>query len=328
MTNRALFIRRVFIQTCLGGIVFISSACAPATTITETPPPTPCTSPSLNPYHLHPPPNQVSNIFSNYKSGSIYEIARQEAFVQLGENIKQWSDYKDVRVDDQHAIRISITYLDPILIQYVLLNYSLTHPNYNMTQQQFESQITNAMKELENLNEVLFMVTVTSPGYTDALPVKIPIRNLRLTNASGIKMSHTHHAPMLDQQVDITRETLHGIVGYPVSVLLQNGNCIGIMDQWTNDLALNFEPPLETNSPYANISWNISLKSLVSILPQNTSFSTPTMASIYDTTRFAIATVPPTPNWNNTQVCDKDSKFYWEEMGRYIWSEVLMGIDH
>ena len=248
--------------------------------------------------------------------------------MQLGENIKQWSDYKDVRVDDQHAIRISITYLDPILIQYVLLNYALTYPNYSMTQQQFESQITNAMKELENLNEVLFMVTVTSPGYADGLPVKIPIRNLRLTNASGMKMPHTHHAPMLDQQVDITRETLHGIVGYPVSVSLQNGNCTGIMDQWTNDLALDFEPPLETNSPYANISWNISLKSLVSILPQNTSHPVPTMDSTYDINRFSIAIAPPTLNWSNTQASDSDSKFYWEEMGRYIWSEVLMEINY
>lgn len=215
-----------------------------------------------------------------------------------------------------------------MLIQYVLLNYALTYPNNTMTQQQFENQVTNAMKELENRNEALFMVIVTSPGYADGLPVKIPIGNLRLANASGMKMPHTHHAPMLDQQVDITRETLHGIVGYPVSVSLQNGNCIGIMDQWTNDIALNFEPPLETDSPYANISWNISLKPLVSIQAQNTSYAAPTMDSSYDINRFAIVAVPPTPNWSNTQVNDKDSKFYWEEMGRFVWSEVLMVIDH
>lgn len=327
MVDRALFIHRVFIQTCLGGIMFFSLACATTVAVTEIPPSTSCILPSLNPYHLHPPPNQVTNIFSNYKSGSVYEIARQEAFVQLGENIEQRSDYKDVRIDSQHMVRISITYLDPILIQYVLLNYAFTHPNYNMTQQQFESQITNAMQELENLNEVLFMVTVTSPDYAEGLPVKIPIGNLKLMNASGMKMSPTHHAPILEQQVDITRETLHGIVGYPVSVL-QNRNCTGVMDQWTTDLALDFEPLLEANSPYANISWNISLKSLVSIVAQNNSYSAPTMDLVYDTTRFTIATAPPTPNWSNTQVSDKDSEFYWEEMGRYIWSEVLMTIEH
>ena len=308
--------------------MFFSSACAPAATVTETPPPTPCASPSLNSYYLHPLPNQVSNTYSSYKNNYItYEIARQEAFVQLGKNIKQWSDYKDVRVDDQHAIRISITYLDPMLIQYVLLNYALTYPNNTMTQQQFENQVTNAMKELENLNEVLFMVTVTSPGYANGLPIKIPIENLRLMNASGMKMPHTHHAPMLDQLIDIARDTLHGIVEYPVSVSVQ-GNCTGIIDQWTDDLALEFVPPLETNSPYSNISWNISLKSLVSILPRDTSYPVPTMDSTYDATRFTIVTVPPTPNWSNTQMSDRDSKFYWEEMGRYVWSEVLMEIDH
>lgn len=330
MINQALFIRRVFIQTCLGGIVFVTSACIPATPPAEnqqTPPPT-CVSPSLNPYRSHPLPNQVSNIFSNYKNGLItYDIARQEAFSQLGKNIKQWSDYEDVLIDDQHTIRISITYLDPMLVQYTVLNYALVPPNNFMDTNWFIAQEQAAMDRLANRHEILFMITVTSPSYPSVVKVNLPINELRLKNASEMKVQLTHHDPMLGEPIDITREPLYGVVGYPVSVALQD--CTGIIDQWTNELTLGFElSTQQAESPYASLSWNIPFQSLVSITPQANNHPAPTMDSSYDINRFNIATAPPTPNWSNPQASDIDSIVYWEEMGRYIWSKVLMEINH
>ncbi len=328
--NQALFIRRVFIQTCLGGIVFVTSACAAVAPITEIPQPTPdtCVSPALNPYHAHLPPNQVSKIFADYKNGLIsYDIARQEAFAKLGENVKQWSDYEDVPIDEQRKLRISVTYLDPMLVQYVILNYALTPPNNFMAPQWFNEQIQKSMERLEKLNETLFMITITSPSYTDPLQVDIPIDDLRLMNASDMKVRPTHHDALLSKPIDITRESMRGIVGYPVSISLQ-GNCTGIIDQWTNELTLGFELPPQTESLYAGLSWNISYQSPVMVLPQDNGYPVPTMDSSYDINRFIIATAPPTPNWSNTETNDLDSKFYWEEMSRYIWNEVLMEIDH
>ncbi len=328
--NQTLFIRRVFIQTCLGGIVFVTSACAPVTPpaeIQQTPLAT-CISPSLNPYRSHPLPNQVSNIFTNYKNGLIsYEVARQEAFSQMGKNIAQWSDYEDVPVDDQRMLRMTVTYLDPMLVQYIVLNYALVPPNNFMDQNWFNTQIQAAMDKLANRNEILFMITVTSPEYANALPINIPIDGLRLTNASEMKVRLTHHDPMLGEEIDITQEPLHGIVGYPVSVSLPE-NCIGILDQWTDEFTLSFELPPQSESLFASFSWNITYQSPVVVSLQETNHPVPTMDSSYDINRFNKSTAPPTPNWSNTQASDIESKTYWEDMGRYIWNEVIVESGH
>ena len=109
MFDRFSSISKVFIRSCLGVFVFWVSACEPIPPTQDPPIISTCVSPSINPYRLHQPPNQVTNIFSNYKSNAaIYDNVRQDAFIQLGKTIKQWSDYEDVTINGR-PVRITVT---------------------------------------------------------------------------------------------------------------------------------------------------------------------------------------------------------------------------
>ncbi len=323
MADQSAFIRKVLIRVCLGGVVFFTSACASTTYINTSPQILPtCVSPSLNPYLSHPPPNQVTDIYTNYKNGSInYESARQDAFSQLGKNVAQWSSYEDIVLDDQRMVRISVTYLDPMLVQYILLNHALAPPNNLMDQNWFISQIQMAMDRLAKRNEIVFIVAITSPIYENALYVTMPIEDLKLVNASGVSIPRTHNDPILGKKINITQGPVYGYVGYPVSVSLQN-NCTGVMDQWTTSLTLELESLILADNPFYALSWNIDYEPLVVLLENPR--PVPTIDLAYDVTRFSKSNTPPTPNWTAVQMNDTDLKTYWEEMGRYIWNEVIM----
>lgn len=327
MIDRNSFSSKVFIRSCLGIFVFFVSACTPAVAASTQSPPSTCTSPSLNPYRSHQSPNQVTNIFTNYKNGSVsHEIASQDALSQLGKNVKQWSDHKDVFIDEQRKVRVSITYLDPILVQYVVLNHALVPPNNSMDQTWFTTQIQTAMDNLAKRDEIIFIVTITAPAYENELSINFPIESLKLVNSSEMRVSLTHHDPILGEQVDIAQRSVHGFVGYPVSLSLQ-GNCSGVVDLWTTSLVLDLKSSPQDDNPFYNLFWNISYQSLLSL--QENYRPAPTLDSSYGTNQFNKADTPPTPNWDpNVEMDDANSQKYWEAMGRYIWNEVIMESGH
>jgi hypothetical protein len=323
--DRFSFVRDVFIRLCLGGFVFFTSACGigPTTPDSGNPQITPtCVLSSLNPYRTHQPPNQVTNMFTNYRNGSIsYEVLRQDALTQLGENIKQWSDYEDVSIDGR-TVRIMITYLDPMLVQYILLNDTLVAPNNTMDQNSFTNRILTAMDRLANRNEVIFIVTIMSQVHENALYVDIPIKSLELISASGQEVRLTHYDPVLGEHNDISKKTVHGYISYPVSLSLPGG-CTGVVDQWTTSLKLDYKSSLSQNHPFYSLFWNIPYQSLV-VVPGN-GRPIPTVDPFYDLTRFSKAETPPPPE---TLTNDDSQKTYWEDMGRYIWSKVIMMHDN
>lgn len=319
MFDRFSSISKVFITSCLGVFILVSSACGPMPTNTPSQAIPTCTSASLpNPYRLHPPPNQVTNIFSNYKSNAaIYDNVRQDAFIQLGKSIKQWSDYEDVMIDGR-TVRITITYLDPMLVQFVVLNEALLPPNNLMDQNWFNGQIQTAMDRLANRNEIMFMVAISSPLYENAIPVQIPIASLELISTSGRRASPTHYDPILGERNDVSQKPVHGYVGYPVSLLLPGG-CTGVVDQWTTSLKLDYKASLAQDHPFYSLFWNIPYESLVVI--QGNSHPVPTINPLIDKGRYSKSNTPPPPDMLTN---DDSANDYWEEMGRYIWSKVIM----
>jgi hypothetical protein len=296
----------------------IVSACGPVP-VSASPQIIPtCVNVPLNPYRPPQVPNQVTTIFTNYKNNLMsYDSARQDAFAQLRENIRQWSDYEDVTIDGR-MIRITLTYLDPMLVQYIILNDALTTPNNLMDQNWFTGQIQAAMERLAIRNEIMFIVTITTPSYDSALFIEIPIKKLVLVSASGRRVSPTHHDPILSETIDVSRKPEYGYVGYPVSLSLPDG-CGGVVDQWTTSLMLDYKLTLDQNHPFYPLYWNIPYQSLVVIQGNNRPI--PTLDPFTDYTRFSKSDTPPAPK---PLLDDYISKSYWEEMGRYVWSKVIM----
>lgn len=321
MFDRFSSIRDVLIRLCLGVFVFVVSGCGtppPTATNNANPQITPtCPSPSTNPYRQYQNPSQVTNIFLNYKRDlAIYDNVRQDAFIQLSKHVKQWSDYEDMTIDGR-IVRITITYLDPMLVQFAILNEALVPPNNSMDQSWFESQIQTAMTKLASRDEIMFIVTITSQFNESALFVDFPIADLELISTSGIKALPTHYDPILGKHNDVSKKHLYGFVSYPVSLLLQ-GNCAGIVDLWTTSLTLDHDESLTQEDLFYNLFWNISYQPPV-VLQGNTR-PVPTLDPYLDKNRYSKSPIPPSPD---VLADDKSSNFYWEEMGRYIWNRVV-----
>jgi hypothetical protein len=303
----------------LGVFVFVASACGVPPSVSASPgivsacPPT-----STNPYRLYQPPNQVTNIFLRYKNNStIYDNVRQDAFIQLGRQIKQWSDYEDVIIDGQ-IVRITITYLDPMLVQYIVLNEALASPNNLLDQSWFESQIQAAMTSLANRNKIMFIITVASQFQESALYLNLPITNLELTSSSVEGVQLAHYDSILSERIDVSHKPVYGYLGYPVAAWSQ-GNCVAIVDQQTTSLKLDHKASLESEHPFYPLYWNISYPSLVSL--QGNEHQIPTVDPFIDFNRFSKSEVPPLPN---LFMNDANMTTYWEEMARYIWGKVIL----
>lgn len=325
MFDRFSSVRDVFIRLCLGVFVFVASACGPMPTTTGNTNPqiTPtCVSPTLSPYNtqgsqnVNTISNIVTNIYSSYRnSPETHGSAIQVAFSQLGEIIINRSAFRDVVIDGEPKLRISMTYLDPVLIQYVVLNYTL-RSNNSTSIDDFKKQIQEALDSIARRNEILFIVTITAPKYENPLKVNFPVSNLVLTNASKTRVPPSHNDPILSEEVDVSKETIFGYVGYPVAISLKD--CTPVMDTWTTSVTLDLKSITEENNPFRNLFWVIDYRPLVPV--QNNNPATPTLDQVYDFNRLSEATAPPTPDWNDTNL-----QKYWEDMGRYIWNRLLMG---
>jgi hypothetical protein len=318
--DRFSSISKVLITSCLGVFVFIVSACGAPLPVGASPQVIPtCPPTSTNPYRLHQPPNQVTNIFSSYKNNPIiYDNVRQDAFIQLGNHIKQWSDYKDVTIDGR-TVRIMITYLDPMLVQYIVLNDALVPPNNSLSQGWFEDQIRAAMASLEKRNEIMFIIIITSQFDGSALFVDFPIKSLEFVSSSGRRVPFTHYDSILDENNDVSQRPVFGYIGYPISLAL-SGSCIDVVDQWTTSLKLEFNLSQAQDNPFYSLFWNIPYPALVVL--QGNSRPVPTIDPFINTDRYKKSDNLPPPN---TLINDeRNANFYWEEMARYIWSKVIM----
>ena len=319
MFDRFSSVRDALIRWCLGVFVFFLSACGP-------PPPvgasseivSTCPSPSTNPYRQYQPPSQVTNIFLDYKNNStIYDNVRQDAFIQLGKHIKQWSDYEDVIIDEQ-TVRITVTYLDPMLVQYIVLNDALVPPNNLLGQSWFEDLIRTTMTSLASRDQIMFIITVSSQFQESPLYVTLPITKLELTSSSGKRVSLIHYDPILGERIDVSQKPVYGYLGYPVSIWSQ-GNCTGVVDQQTTSLKLDLKASLEPEHPFYHLYWNISYPSLVSL--QGNDHPIPTVDPFIESSQFSRSETLPAPN---SLTNDATMTAYWEEMGRYLWSKVVL----
>jgi len=297
--------------------------CVPATT-------------DANPYiHAIEEPSRQSSTVRDLYLLSFMDLvgARQKALAQLGNNVEHLSDRVDLASNDTNMVRITITYLDPVLIQYIVLNHLLNRPDRTtdpVGTEEFDQQLKEIMNKLGRRNEMLFLVTITSPFYraqaynSNVLTVKLPIKEMILINGSDREVEPTHADYVLGENIDITHGPVSGIVGYPIAVM-EHDQCMGITDQWTTTFNLKIPKIKLGDYEFDSRVWNIPYRSLVM---QDDSSPVPT----YDPqmmTPVGKLDSPPTPIWTpNAQVDTTNWTVYWENMGRYIWNYMVNESHH
>ncbi|MEP7136939.1 MAG: hypothetical protein ABI904_18590 [Chloroflexota bacterium] len=261
--------------------------------------------------------------------------ARQNALSMLGKNTEHWSDKVDIAIDNTHMVRIVITYLDPTLVEYIVLNYFLNTvylPNGSnniistpMSMDRFDYEIDQRLRKLGERNEMLFVATITAPFYqaqafnSNVLTVKIPIQEMDLISGANMRVGPTHDDHILEENIDITHGPVSGILGYPLGILNQ-GQCTWLMDQYTTTLTL--DAPRVTLGPteFGPQFWSIPFQPLV---VSSDSYASPTYDPNFATPISELRD-PPTPNWIPNAPTDSTIwETYWQEMGRYLWNVVI-----
>jgi hypothetical protein len=330
------------ISTCIG-ICMVITACngtSPVNSVAAPQIQPTCVSSTVgvNPYITHVPSQNVRDIYLN--SFTNPSIARQEALVLLGKNTEHWSDKVDIAIDNTHMVRVVITYIDPILVDYIILNHFLNTlylpngsnnvPSTPVSMDQFDYEIAQRMRKLGERNEMLFVVTITTPFYqaqafnSNVLTVRIPVNEMTLVSGADIRVVPTHDDHILEENIDITHGPVAGILGYPLAVLNRD-QCTWLMDQYTTTLTLDVPRVILGATEFGSQFWSIPYQPLVM---QSDIHANPTYDPNFATPISELRD-PPTPNWNpNAQDDTTAWPAYWEDMGRYLWNIVITASHH
>jgi len=326
-------VRRIFILSFLLICMSVASGCEYPDWVIRPDEPNCVASPDseVNPYLFAI--GQISKQLSDAGIGYQNSIAdpygaRQRALLQLADNTEHLSDQANIATNDTNMVRIVITYLDPELIQYIVLNHYLNDPeqfNENKDVVRFNNELKQRLQKFAERKEILFLVTITSPFYkehaynSDVLTVKIPIMEMKLINGSGRIFYPAHADYILSTDIDITHGPVSGVVGYPIFNEDQ-GQCAWLIDQYTNSLTLELPRVILGENELGRYYWNIPYRSLIMA---DDNKPNPTYDPIMATPVYKLDT-PPTPHWiPNATVDPTDKTKYWDEMARYIWSYLI-----
>ncbi len=280
----------------------------------------------VNPYTLQSQ-TAVQGLYQDYRNNfNNLSVDQRKAFSLLAASAQQSSDYRDFTINGTQTVRITITYLDPLLIQYILLNDALVN-KYGEDANVFNADLGRAMTNIASRQELLFVITITASSYdpqaygSSLLTVYLPVAQLTLFNTGTISVPPTHYDHNLDETIIISRGPAYGVVGYPISIISQN-NCAQIMDQWTTSLTLDVSSVIVSGVDFKSQFWRI----LYTPFTQNN--DEPLVNQIIptpltDPNLIRQVNQPPQPfstpdsyttaaNWN----------IYWESMSRHL-SEVF-----
>ncbi len=340
MVDRNSFSSKVFIRSCLGIFIFIISACTAAGPVNGSSqifPPCELSQTQTNPYLSHQQLYQQSQtrsgavlIYDDFKTARItFDDAKRRAFSQLWRGTKHWSDYVDVAIDDTQMVRITVTYIDPALVEYIILNNVLFLNATNDDTNTFISKLSTVLNKLAERDEMLFMLIITAPTYseqaynTNVLNVKIPLRNIALINGSDLRVYPTHDDHILDETIQITHGPVAGVVGYPISVKVQE-NCTWVIDEHTNALTLDVPDVTLGETKLGSQFWHVPYRSLIEVDIGNANI---VYDPYIDLGRIQRLEEPPRPNWVPNAIKDMTDQTYWEDMGRFIWDYFMKNND-
>lgn len=311
---------------CLSGVLV--SGCIPIEA--DAPTLSPCTpgDPQANVYRSFSIQPQAAGIYqiaaaTKNMNDPLYRTAQAQAVEWLENETQDWSSKVDfLNQEGNQGVRIVVTFLSPELLQAVILNESLRSLRVTDT---FDNVLRNSLDRIASRNELLFLVTITSsqptvPGQASLL--QFPVKKLTLTNTAAISIAAGHYDPVLNNPINLSSGPISAMVAFPIAVE-KNGQCIWLFDpKWTTSLTLSVPSITLDGRSFSYSTWPIDyippLQAGNEISPA--SFFTDTLTA--DPLKYTPLNTPPSPFWNAPESDQTYWMQYWQDMGRFIWSQL------
>ncbi len=278
-------------------------------------PPTPIPQPTntADPVNTPPPAPEVTPP-SPPSAGQI-QGARYAAFRHLVKETERWSDIQKIKFSDSTEAEIVITFISPELLQAVSLGDALNERN---TVFDFNSQARIALDSIAAREELLFLLTVTSPlNYTNLNNhiIKFDTMALKLKNAEGLELPPGHIESNLGEPINTSSTAVFGYFGYPV-IKLVDGKCKWALDPKYNTNIVITLPEIfvdgVSTGPY---SWTIAYMPLIdlNVPPPLPDFNIPPN---YDQSQISPLTIPP----SGIRLANR-----WQDFARFVWYKITLG---
>jgi len=253
---------------------------------------------------------------------------RRRALHTLKDQVRRWSNFQDILVNDDQVARITLTFIHPELVETILLNHSLAQPS-NINRDQFATELKTQLGKLADHNELYFLVTVTDSSYNplvtekDVAILSIPAQDITLMNSENGFVAPKHYDPPLGQDIYLSRNHLSGYVAFPMFVKDKEDKCVLMLDPSSNTTITIGATNIKLSTTAGNVSnhqltWLIRYHSLLdlNIIP------TPAIVSDQNIAP-ECCHAPPTPDVTRLPTDETYWNSYWVEVARYVWGYVV-----
>jgi len=304
---------------CVIGVFLAACGPTPAAAASGNPQPCISTTPGANGYR-NVILDQVRDVYSSRFTD--VNVAKNDAFSLLVNQVQRWSSTVDVPVDNGNFIRITLTYISPELAQIIILNHQL-HKN-NPEVFSFEQVLQDKMNEVADREEMLFLMTVTYSDYDppstqeiNRVRLSIPMDELALVNSRNTRIPAHNVDPPLRQEIITSRGPSAGYIAFPIGVR-SGENCVEAFEHRFNTIINVQIGKVNVNgTDYAHpLAWSVKYHSLVDL--ENGEISSPAPYSAPQT--IPINHRPPDPvRGTPVELTNGD---YWQTMALHVWGYV------
>lgn len=241
--------------------------------------------------------------------------ARYEALTRLEKRIQRWTTSITLSPDGGISqVKIMVTFLSPEVIQLVYLNELLKN---NTGVLDINIAINNAMTQLMERNDLIFLVTALPEGQPIGVPhsISLNINQMKMVNVNKIGVQPTHYDQNLDQSIDMSKD-IFGYVYFPMFVDAGQG-CVPTLDK-VHDTKINIQTSSITidGAETGLQSWTIDYRPLI----ETGSYG---YAAVFGTPPFD-ATMFPMPD--STQIDHTEDQF-WQDYALFVWGQVILAKD-
>jgi hypothetical protein len=311
---------------CLLGI--LATACEPVSTVSH--PNSETCQPSANDANIYKEASEQypdGLIFTEaFRTGQPYfdTDIRKKALYALKDEVRRWSSFQDILINNDQVVRITLTFMHPELVEIIYLNHALAQIS-TINKEHFANEIKSKLEVLAEYDELFFLVTVTNSSYKplvtekDVVILNISVQSITLMNSENKNVIPSRYDPPLDQNIKISQKHLSGYIVFPMYVKDKGDQCVLLLDPTSNTTITLGAPVIKLSNSSGNVSnhqltWFIRYHSLLDI------DTTPTPVIVHNQNISPeCCHSPPTPDANKLPADEVYWDGYWVEMARYIW---------
>jgi hypothetical protein len=260
------------------------------------------------------------------------EISRgvhYQAFQYLVDQVRQWSFARNIPLDGDKVLRITVTFIRPDLVKAAFLNTILSnnrhdlYQNYNLDR--YRERVKNKVIQLLEKEKYFFLVTVTSDSpigvvkIEDDRIVKIPVESMILVDSNNLAVVPNHDDHFLAKEIRLSDGPLGGFIGYPMAAEFED-ECNLLLNHLSTSITISVPSISIDGRSYSEQTWRLTYNPLIAdeLLPGVPQLSFPHSFSLNSITPIDK---PPLPAWS-----ENDEDAYWKSMAQYVWYKLFPGL--